>query len=241
MKLVKALAHMGLLVFGLTLSKVSIAQEEPKFWSSDVELGAVFTSGNTEQESLKVRFDTERTGEKYTNTFHFDTYQASEDGNDTADKFYMFYRLGYDLGNDRSLYGRLAYEQDEFSGFDEQYNLTVGYAQNLLVRDNLTITGEAGVGARYTELSTNEDDTEALVRLASLLTWQVSENAVFKQFLGFEIGEELTTSRSDTSLESNIIGNLAMKLAVSVKHNSEVLPGKDKTDTESTVTLVYKF
>ncbi len=32
-----------------------------------------------------------------------------------------------------------------------------------------------------------------------------------------------------------------MKLAVNVKHNSDVLPGKDKTDTESTVTVVYRF
>ena len=58
---------------------------------------------------------------------------------------------------------------------------------------------------------------------------------------GFEIGEELTTTRSETSLETNIVGNLAMKLAVNVKHNSDVLPGKDKTDTESTVTVVYRF
>jgi len=49
---------------------------------------------------------------------------------------------------------------------------------------------------------------------------------------GFEIGEELTTTRSETSLETNIVGNLAMKLDITVKHNSDVLPDKDKTDTE---------
>ena len=58
---------------------------------------------------------------------------------------------------------------------------------------------------------------------------------------GFEIGKELTTTRSETSLETNIVGNLAMKLAINMKHNSDVLPGKDKTDTESTVTVVYRF
>ncbi|MEO2173098.1 MAG: DUF481 domain-containing protein [bacterium] len=55
------------------------------------------------------------------------------------------------------------------------------------------------------------------------------------------MGEQLTVSRSESSLETAIIGNLAMKFAIKVRHNSDVLPGKEKTDTESTVTLVYKF
>ncbi len=64
---------------------------------------------------------------------------------------------------------------------------------------------------------------------------------LFKQLLAFEVGEQLTVSRSESSLETAIIGNLAMKFAIKVRHNSDVLPGKEKTDTESTVTLVYKF
>ncbi len=63
----------------------------------------------------------------------------------------------------------------------------------------------------------------------------------FTQLLEFNIGENLTTTRSETALSVNIVGSLAMKIAVVVRHNSEVLEGKEKTDTESTVTLVYGF
>ena len=55
------------------------------------------------------------------------------------------------------------------------------------------------------------------------------------------ISQDLTTTRSETALTANIVGALAMKLALVVRHNSEVIEGKEKTDTESTVTLVYRF
>ncbi|MBO6703517.1 MAG: DUF481 domain-containing protein [Pseudomonadales bacterium] len=235
---------MSRLVFFLVtvfLSFLAIAEEEPKFWSTDVELGAVFTSGNTEQESLKFRIDSKREKDVWVNSFHLDTFAASEDGNDTADKLYAFYRLDYKLADDRGLFTRLAYEDDQFSGFDHQTDLTFGYNQTLLERDRLKIVGDAGLGVRYFKVTDGDSETEALVRLAALLEWEISENALFKQALGFEIGEELTTTRSETSLETRVVGDLAMKLAVAVKHNSEVPAGKDKTDTESTVTLVYRF
>lgn len=233
--------RIALLMAGIVLSISALAEEEPKFWSTDVELGAVFTSGNTEQESFKFRLDSKREKDVWINSFHVDTFMASEDGDDTADKLYTFYRLDYRLDDNRGLFGRLAYEDDEFSGFDYQSDLTFGYNQTLLERERLKVTGDAGLGVRYSKITDGDSETEALLRLAGLLEWQISENALFTQALGFEIGEELTTTRSETALETIVVGDLAMKLAVAVKHNSDVPDGVDKTDTESTVTLVYKF
>tara|TARA_B100000029_G_C17030602_1_gene762039 strand:- start:117 stop:434 length:318 start_codon:yes stop_codon:yes gene_type:complete len=105
----------------------------------------------------------------------------------------------------------------------------------------MTLVTDFGIGMRRSELESDETEAETIGRIAGLYTWHVSTNAIFKQSLGFEIGEEFVTSRSENSPESSISGNLAMKITLKVKHNSEVLLGKEKTDTESTVTLVYKF
>jgi len=218
-----------------------LAAEEAKIWSSDIEVGAVFTSGNTEQESLKLRVDTQRDKDKFINSFHLDTFHASASGDDTADKFYTYYRLDYRLDDDRRLFSLLTYEDDAFSGFDQQTSLMFGYNQTLLNRESLSIKGDIGLGARYIETDLGDSSTDATVRLAGLLEWDISENAVFTQRLEFNIGENLTTTRSETALSVNIVGSLAMKIAVVVRHNSEVLEGKEKTDTESTVTLVYGF
>ena len=92
---------------------VGAQEEEDSFWSGDVEVGAVFTSGNTEQESIKFKLGAAREKGNFVNTFHADTFKASEDGNDTADKLYTFYRLDRKIDDHQAVFGRLAYEQDE--------------------------------------------------------------------------------------------------------------------------------
>jgi putative salt-induced outer membrane protein len=217
------------------------AEEEPKLWSADVELGAVFTSGNTDQESINMAFDAKRSTGLWAHRFHVDTLQASQDGDDTADKVYLFYRISRELSEKSSMFARLAYEDDKFSGFDDQTDLTVGYSRILMNEEKFSLTADAGVGAKRTSLETGESETETLLRLSGEFAWQISPSARLLQNLAFEIGEDLTTSRSETALESQINGSLAMKLAYKVKHSSEVLDGKKKTDSEATVSLVYKL
>ena len=79
------------------------------------------------------------------------------------------------------------------------------------------------------------------MRLALDYVWDINENAQFKQLLSTEIGGDTTISRSESSVSANIAGDLAMKFSISVKNNSDVPLGTEKTDTESAVTLVYKF
>jgi len=229
------------MIVGVALLIVGCQAIADSAWSSEVELGAVFTGGNTEQESVKFRFDTLRDGVGYTHTLHADAFRASENDSSTAQKYYLSYRIGKKLGEDRGLFTRIAYDQDRFSGFYNQMDLTAGYSQTFLTTETMKLSADFGLGAKRSELDTGVTQSGTIVRLAGLYTWQVSSNALLRQALGFEVGEELTTSRSETSLESTISGNLAMKLAFKVKHNSEVVAGKNKTDRESTVTLVYKF
>ena len=210
-------------------------------WQRLVELGAVFTGGDTENESVKLRFDTNRDAENYTHTLHADAFKASENDSSTAQNYYLSYRIGKKLSEDRGLFARIAYDQDRFSGFDNQMDLTAGDSQTFLSSATMKLSADFGLSAKRSEFDSGVTQTETIGRLAGLYTWQIGSNAQFRQALDFEIGDELTTSRSETSLESTIAGNLAMKLAFKVKHNSEVVAGKKKTDQESTVTLVYMF
>ncbi|MDA0789789.1 MAG: DUF481 domain-containing protein [Proteobacteria bacterium] len=210
-------------------------------WVSEVELGAVFTSGNTEQETVKFRADATRDGELFVNRIHVESLSAARDGVESAEKYSGFYRLGRKLDRGRSLFGRAAYEQDRFSGFKRQMDVTVGYGQRFLETETMSFDADFGVGQKRSRLDTGVTETDEIVSLAAQYVWHIGDNAIFKQFLSTEIGSELTTSRSESSLESAISGNLAMKLAIKFKHSSDAPVGKQKTDSESTVTLVYKF
>lgn len=69
----------------------------------------------------------------------------------------------------------------------------------------------------------------------------ISPSATFNQNVQVESGDTNTYSKSETYLKLKINGNLNAKLGYEVKHNSDVPAGVDKTDTMTTVTLVYGF
>ncbi|MGD8559906.1 MAG: DUF481 domain-containing protein, partial [Gammaproteobacteria bacterium] len=54
-------------------------------------------------------------------------------------------------------------------------------------------------------------------------------------------GDDETVTKSVTALTANINSSLAMKLSYTIKHTSEVPPDIEKTDTETVVTIVYKY
>ncbi|MDZ7685913.1 MAG: DUF481 domain-containing protein [Gammaproteobacteria bacterium] len=210
-------------------------------WSSEVEFGAVVTTGNTEQENFKLRALTESEGERMKHRAQIDALRSSEDDTVTAHNFYAFYQVDRKLDERQSLFARFAYTDDRFSGFDYQADVTAGYSRTLYQTDTMELVGDIGLGVRRSEFDTGATDTEFINRLAGEYTWQLTESSTFRQLLSTEIGDESTITRSETSLRSTVVGALAMKLALTVKHQSEVPAATEKTDTETSVTLVYSF
>jgi putative salt-induced outer membrane protein YdiY len=87
----------------------------------------------------------------------------------------------------------------------------------------------------------NED--EVIGRLAAQLDYALSENALFRQKLSSEVGvdEGESISESETAIQASLAGNLSMKAAYRVKHVSDAPAGSEKTDTETSITLLYGF
>jgi putative salt-induced outer membrane protein len=71
--------------------------------------------------------------------------------------------------------------------------------------------------------------------------WHISDNAVFSEVLSSSIGSDNTYIESLTELKASIVGNLALVLGYLWKHNTDVDPGTDKSDTLTSVSLEYKF
>ena len=86
-------------------------------------------------------------------------------------------------------------------------------------------------------------EEEAIARLAGHFDYALSETSLFRQKLSTEIGldDNNTVSESETSLQSTVVGNLSMKVAFRVKHVSEPPEGAERTDTETSLSLLYGF
>jgi putative salt-induced outer membrane protein YdiY len=217
------------------------ALAEDSLWKSEIELGVVMTSGNTEEENVNGKGDFTRDAEKWRHNLHLDTFRSSKDDEVTAEKFYVAYKIDYKFTDKRFLFTRLSYEDDRFGGFDYQVDLTLGYGQTFIDNDTMKLEADIGPGSRWSKLDNGDTETEGIVRIAGRFEWQFSETAQFTQALSSEIGQDATILRSVSALKTTITEKLAMKLSYSVKHNTEVPVGSEKTDTEMALTLGYSF
>lgn len=226
---------------GLVAGMLIVPAADAADWASEIEFGAVVTTGNTEQENFKLRAQTETEGENMKHAARVDALRSSENDIVTAQKYYAFYQADWKLDDIQSLFARVSWEDDRFSGFEYQADATAGYSRTFLENETMKFSADAGAGIRRSEFVTGMTEDEFITRLAGTFTWQVSENARFRQLVSAEIGEDSTITRSETSLQSTVVGALAMKLALTIKNQSEVPVGTEKTDTETSVTLVYSF
>jgi len=71
--------------------------------------------------------------------------------------------------------------------------------------------------------------------------WVISESTELSNRLLVESGADNTFAENTLGLTVAINSRMALKAGVSVRHNTDVDPGREKTDTLTTVNLVYNF
>lgn len=237
------------IIAGMLLSGVSAAQTAPvdtvdkpvSTWRAEIGIGYVKTTGNTDTESLKGDIKAVKEHDKWRHNIKIEGLNTSDSGVTTAERYFVSGKSDYRFSKFNYWYVTAAYDDDHFSGYDYRLSESIGYGRRLLERASLTIDTEIGPGARQSKTDAGEHEDEFLLRLAGNLLWKVSEHSDFSEDLSSEIGEDNTISKSVTALSANINSNLAMKLSYMIKHTSTVPPGIDKTDTETVVTIVYKY
>lgn len=219
----------------------SFAQETESSVSTELELGAIFTSGNTEDENVKFKGNVVWLRGAWEYGFSIDGFRSSKQNVLAAQRVYTVGSATYNLNEDSFILSRVAHEDDRFSGYDGQSDASVSYGQNLLRdRENLDWNYTIGAGMRYSQAPTG-DTKEGIVRLATELRWNVSQNALFIQTLSVESGKESSIGRSESSIQSDIMDNLSMKFSIKMKHQTEVPLGRKKTDSEASVTLLLRL
>lgn len=217
------------------------AQEEEDGLSIEIELGAIFTSGNTEDENIQFRGEVNWLQDTLEYGFSVDGFRSSKDDVLSAQRVYYVASVNYEFTENSFILTRLAHEDDRFSGYDGQTDISVNYGRNFLTnRSNMAMIFNIGLGARKSR-SEEEDFDEAIIRLAVDYDWNISESATFNQQLSTESGNETSIYRSESSIETQILENLLLRLSFNVKHQTEVPAGREKTDTEMSLTFVMNF
>ena len=234
-----------LLVIGLgclmSVFSLSAHSQEESGLATQVEFGAIFTSGNTENENIKYKIVLDWVQQNWDYKFTSDGFRSSQDGISNAQRLYHSASANYTNNEVSYAQGRVAYENDKFSGFDNQSDVTFSYGRNILQnRDNMSLALTAGVGARRSVIA-GDADTEGLARFAANYLWNLSESADFIQDFSVDAGSNSSIYRTETGVQTDILENLSLKFTVKVKHQTEVPIDREKTDTETAITLVLNF
>lgn len=211
-------------------------------WSGKGEAGVVFARGNTKTETVNAKLEMAREVDRWKHGFGLAALRAKSAGAKTADRYGAFYQADYKLSEVTYWFGGLRYEKDKFSGFDYQASATTGVGRKFIDTERTKFTGQAGVGFK---------------RLKNALTGETANNGIFRGDLKFEQALTATTKVIDTFLvESGSANTLAVNelalqvkmsdafalaVGLSVRYNTDPPNGLKKTDTLTTVNLVYGF
>lgn len=254
--------HKLTLVLALTaLSTTAFADDKKRPWDVEVDIGAIATSGNTETTSLQFKVDAKQNLEKWENQYVFNSlFKEDEVEQDdettskekTAEKYFGSAKFAYLLGVEKSyLFGFGSHTDDKFGAYRTYSTIALGYGDWVYSSPKLNWFVEAGPGYFEGEKvigSDNDtipdsitDESGAMLRAATALEWKISSNAEFKQTISVESGSDNTRTQSETSLATSINGSMKMKVGFAIANDSDVAPGKEKTDTTTFVNLVYSF
>ena len=211
-------------------------------WAGEAGLGYVATTGNTVTSTFNAKADMTHDYNKWRNNLTGNTLYTQDDNVRTAEKYFISGQSNYNYSGHMFLFARGSYEDDRFSGYEYQATATMGLGHRFLDDiSSMTLDLEAGGGIKGYQEEGKGSETEGIVRLAGKYVWNFREKSRFSQELSSDIGQNFTVTKSVTSLTVQLMGNFAINLGYTVKYSSEVPSDKVKTDTETTINLVYVF
>lgn len=203
--------------------------------------GYVATSGNSDTSTANFKGELMYDRDRWHHSALATAIGASQDDETSSEAYKAQLKTKYDLSEIFYAFGLAEYNKDRFSAYDHQIFEVGGIGWRVFHTDTHELNLEAGVGATQSRLEDGTDNNELVGRVGADYHWHISENALFSEKVSSNIGADNTYIESLTELKAGVIGNLALVLGYLVKHNTDVLPGTDKTDTQTSVSLEYKF
>ncbi len=210
-----------------------------------IELGYLGTSGNSDSQTLSALYSNEYQWLETTDLhFRADAYYGEKDG-DKTDERYRAHALANHMLNDRwYAYAEAGALRNPFEGFEQQYNGGIGIGY--IVLDNATqlLKVRGGYQYRYANLTTGDDEDYHFLKLGANHEYHFNEKTDIVSELNFLEDLEKTNDYEivfRTALKTALVENFSLRVGFEVKYDNSPVDDKDKTDTTTTVGIVYDF
>ena len=222
-------------------------------WTGKGEAGLVIATGNTETETANAKLQFANEIGKWKHQFGGAAlYASSDDEGTTAQRWEAFEQSDYNFSPRNFWFGAARYEDDEFSGFVYQAIISIGIGRKFIDTDVIKFTGTAGVGYKSFEtrdafddagvlLEPGDTDSEVVFRGTLDYDHQLTATTSVLDKFVVEAGSNNTFLQNDLALQVKMTDVLALAVGYSVRHNTDPPIGFEKTDTLTTINLVYEL
>ncbi|SMS01406.1 hypothetical protein VIM7927_02692 [Vibrio mangrovi] len=226
-------------------------QETPSPLQGQVELGYQKHAGNTDTESINVNISAEYTEGRHRTTGKWEFYRLDKYGGEYRRKSTYTLQTDYKISPKGYLYGSFNGIDSRYSAYFKDYTFSAGYGYQLLNTDQITVELEMGPGYRYQEPNLDEIDDDDLIfpetvkepiaRGNARIAWSLTKTVTLESDFTIVSGESNTMTTTNVSLTNDITQNLALKLDYTRSYHSRVPDSLSKTDSATSINVVYHF
>jgi putative salt-induced outer membrane protein len=233
----------------------AFADDPPPGWSGKGQAGYLMSRGNSDADSANATVNVIDVAGAWKHSLTLEGLYGKSAGIVSAERWDLRFQTDYKITERIFSFGALSYEDDKFSGFQYQASVTAGIGYNFINTGATKLAGQVGIG--YRSLRPEElikDDTGAVVEripgesdsdvvATAGIDFEHSFNASTKvtdKFLA-ESGSSNTSLRNDLALEVKMSKKLSLAAGYGVRHNTKPPAGLKRTDTQTTLNLVYAF
>ncbi len=225
-------------------------------WSGGGELGFASSHGNSTNESLNARLDlnyADGSAWKYSGSLaglrsSSEYVTTEEDGSltrdrrTTANRYTLNGNAAYRTDSRGTVNTSLRHERDDFGTFSRQSSLSLSYGNRVIDSDRTKLDLQVGPGYRRAYDTVEQRDEASMIGRGLVdLKYSITENTELVNKLLVESGSYNTFAQNDLGLSVTMNSHLALKAGWQARHNSNTDKDLKKTDTLTTMNVVYKF
>lgn len=215
------------------------------------ELGALFTTGNSESTSIfwkvAVKHEIESWRVKYSfeSLFKQDELTDNETGQQitktSAEKYLLNAEANYEMTEKKSLFVFAGSDFDRFGAYRSITSLVAGYSFRAI--DGSLISWDLNIAPGFTRVEEQQQSSESapVLRASSAFQWLVNSHAKLSQNTSIEASSINTRVIIEAAVAAKLHGSMLMKVAFKATSNDDVKEGLAHTDTSTSVTLVVNF
>ena len=217
------------------------AEEEEGPWSGTASVGYLSTSGNTETTSYNTKVGVVYTVNDWEHGLNLSGNGAEDTGETTAEAYQAGWRSAYQFAEHNFIFGTVDWRKDRFAGVVEQMSYALNYGRRVINTPNHILGLGLGAGYRDSDRADGTSEGNAIARGSLDYNWIFSETSGFDQNIIVESGSDNTFIESVSAVRANLLGELALVVSYTIRHNTDVPVGTEETDTISAISLEYAF